>query len=200
MSTEGHAAGRQVPGSGLLTPIRIDGSVQRSFLFPAELETAINFYQNYPKIFRYLTHIHIDKIFSESQFRLKYETVELGLYRVKIFCQIQAEVIPDENRLEIQTINFAEKTPPANGIYSATSGGEFSSISQFERYRHQTIVHYQISLRADLPTPYGLKLIPEATRNRLSAGITRYRMQEIAGTFIKQSIEGFLRTSANSDD
>jgi hypothetical protein len=198
MNDEETADAQQTEGRIGLAPIRVDGSVKRSFLFPAELLDTFDYYQNYINIFHYLPHIDIDKVINQNEFRLKYETIELGMYRIKIFCRIQAELLQNEFSIRMKSIEPAEKPPDSRGIYSATTSGEFTSVSQFESHQNQTIVHYQLNLRANLPAPYGLALIPEAARNRLSAGITRYRIDEIAAAFIRRSVDGYLRLLTNS--
>jgi len=59
--------------------IQLAGSVKRSFLFPSDMRTALDFYADMGQLFEYLPHSTLIKVYSKTQFRVLYSSTELGI-------------------------------------------------------------------------------------------------------------------------
>lgn len=178
------------PANRIIAPIDLTGAVRRSFIFPAPLTEAFDFYSNLPGDFSLLPHIRLVQNFKSGCFRLKYETVELSLYRVRMYCDVAVQT---EHLRQIAFTPCLEETPITEkaGLYSLTGKGFYQSTSEFEPFNDQTLIHFQLDLHAKLPVPFGLALVPEAVRNRIADSISRLRIKEIAEAFIDRSIESY---------
>jgi hypothetical protein len=60
----------------------------------------------------------------------------------------------------------------------------------------QTRIEYELDLQAELPTPLALRVVPGGVLNRISYNITNWRIDEIAGGFIENSIAHFPQWQA----
>ena len=69
--------------------IKVAGSVHRSFVFPAELPLAYAYYADIGRVLSYLPHICVARTYGPDQLRLLYHSTELGLYRIRIFADVQ---------------------------------------------------------------------------------------------------------------
>jgi hypothetical protein len=77
------------------------------------------------------------------------------------------------------------------GIYSLTGYGYFNSESIFTDLGNQTEIDYHLSLRARLPIPFGIRLMPTSLLNSIAHSITQWRIDEIAEGFIKRSLQAY---------
>lgn len=171
--------------------IEIAGSTHCSFAFPAELPTAFAYYSDLDRILTYLPHIFVVRAYRFNQFRMLYSTTELGVYRIRIFCDLQARLDEKERTLSIIPLNGVPPAKTTKGVKSATTQGVFSSKSVFHPAGDETTVEYSLELRADLPTPGGLRFMPRSVVNHVAHSITRWRISEIAEGFIERSIDAF---------
>lgn len=181
----------------LLDPIELQGSVRRTFIFPAPLTEAFEYYSDLPRAFRYLPHIRFIKKFPSGCLRLQYQTIELGVYQVNIFCDILSDIQHDRYQLTLFPCNNEKPIHHHAGMHSLTSMGSYRSVSLFEPLKEQTVIHYQLELIASLPAPRGLALVPSPVRNRFAAGITRLRIDEIADKFMYRSIAAYFDDLGN---
>ena len=172
--------------------INIVGSTSFSFDFPAELIQAFEYYADFSRVFPYLPHISIVKKHTDDHFRMLYKTTELGIYKVKIFCDLQVTSNLDTHTLLIQPLNSSVKPiKPRAGLYSITGQGYYSSQTKFYADGKQTKIDYSLKLNSDLPVPIGLRLMPESLINNIAGSITNWRIQEIAKGFIEKSITSY---------
>ena len=174
--------------------IRVQGSVHRSYLFPAPRQAAFEYYSHFPRVVEHLPLISIERSFSHNQFRVVYQSTELGIYNVKIFCDVA--VVLDKARwvLLVKTINH-RPTVPSRASWRATQAqGVFASQSVFHDQGNHTRIEYKLHLLAQLPPPTGLRLMPAIAINQIASSITRWRMDDIIDSFIQQSIEAYTNT------
>jgi hypothetical protein len=170
--------------------IKISGSALRSFTFPAELPIAYAYYGDVARVLTYLPHILMVRAYEPDRFRLLYSTTELGTYHIRIFADVQTTL--EEGR--VIHVHPLDGVPPAQaqaGVRWSTAQGVFSSQSVFHDEGTQTRIEYSLQLRAALPTPAGLRLMPAAMVDRISGGITRFRIREITEGFIERSVSAF---------
>lgn len=171
--------------------IEVAGSTHRSFTFPAELPIAFAYYGDLGRVLNYLPHIFLVQAFKYDQFRMLYRSTELGMYHIRIFCDLQAQLDEKERVLRMRPLNIPSSVQASAGVKSATTHGAFSSTSTFHAAGHETLIEYSLELRADLPTPLGLRFVPGSVVNRIAHNITRWRIREIAEGFIERSIDAF---------
>lgn len=174
--------------------IKIVGSTRRSFIFPAELPAAFAYYSDLGRILTYLPHISLMRAFAYDQFRVLYNTLELGAYHIRIFCDMHA-VLGKEGEWVLRIQPWDGGHPPVRpeaGLSSSTARGYFNSESVFRQVGPgQTEIDYSLQLRSKLPTPLGLRLVPGRVVNHIAESIMTMRIHEIAEGFIERSIEAF---------
>ena len=170
--------------------IKVAGSVHRSFVFPAELPLAYAYYADIGRVLSYLPHICVARTYGPDQLRLLYHSTELGLYRIRIFADVQT-LLEDGQVLRVRSLDGQSPVEPEAGAQSATAQGYFTSESTFHDAGSQTRVEYKLQLRADLPTPLGLRIMPGLVIGSIARSITNRRIREIVEGFIDRSIDAF---------
>jgi hypothetical protein len=171
--------------------IQINGTNRQTFLFPADVATTSTFYSDFSRILRYLPHIQLVKAYRPDQFRVMYHTLELNVYRVRIYCDLQVRF--NETTQTLHVTPFFDKPPVRSEVTvnSMSTQGYFTSQSVFRAHGEQTSVDYGINLEARLPKPFGLMLMPDRVTQQIAQNITEWRIHEIAGGFIKRSIQDY---------
>lgn len=172
--------------------IKLAGSTHLSFTFPAELNTAVNYYRNIPRTLALLPHITIFRDLGELKYRLLYSTVELGVYQVNIICDIQISYDEASQTLNIEPLEQYAPVKSEITRYSLKAQGYYRSTSVFHAQDEETTrIDYQLNLYASLPAPFASRLVPNAVLNSVARNIASWRMHEIAQGFIERSLEDF---------
>lgn len=172
--------------------IKISASYHRTFNFPASLDACFSYYASLNQTLSFLPHISIVKSYNSNQFRVLYNTTELGIYRVNILCDVQMDVDPTGNRLIIQPFhNGPIPTKSSFGLYSLTGQGYYSSESIFSADGTQTLIDFKLHMHSNLPVPLALRPMPEKVISKVANDITYWRMREIADGFMQRSIQAF---------
>lgn len=177
--------------SSATTVIKIAGTTHQTFNFPASTATASNFYHDFGRILHYLPHIQLVKAYGPNQFRVMYHTLELSVYRVRIYCDL--EVKYDEAAQTLHVAPLLNKPPVKSEatVHSLTAQGYFTSRTVFRSHDDHSLVDYRLSLDAWLPKPFGLMLMPDKIIEQIAGNITDWRIHEIAGGFIKRSVQAY---------
>ena len=170
--------------------IRVAGSVHRSFVFPAELPLTYAYYADIGRVLSYLPHICLARTYGPDQLRLLYHSTELGLYRIRIFADVQT-LLEDGCVLRVRPLDRQPPVQPEASAQSATAQGYFTSQSIFHDAGSQTRIEYKLQLQADLPTPLGLRVMPGLVVRSIAKSITNMRIREIVEGFIERSIDAF---------
>jgi hypothetical protein len=170
--------------------IQLAGSANRSYLFPADLPAAFAYHCDLARSMRFLPHISIEERYAPDQLRLLYSAID-GLYRVKIFCDVLITVDQPNCRLRIGPL--AGHAPVKNevGLNVMTCQGHYDSESTFTAADHQTQIESHLNLRANVPTPVTLRLIPTALISGAAHNILHLRTAEIMNSFIDQSLRAY---------
>ncbi|CAG0937327.1 hypothetical protein TFLX_06252 [Thermoflexales bacterium] len=176
--------------------IKITGTTHQTFTFPASVATASDFYRDFSRILHYLPHIYLIKTYGPDQHRVMYHTLELGLYRVRLYCDLQVKY--DEATQTLQVAPLPNKPPvkPGATVHSLTAQGYFTSQSVFQPRDDHSLVDYRLSLEAQLPKPFALMLMPDKVIEQIASNITDWRIHEIAGGFIKRSVQEYREQTA----
>ena len=170
--------------------IRVAGSAHRSFLFPAERPLAYTYYADIGRALRHLPHICLAQTYGPDHLRLLYQSTELGIYRIRIFADVQT-VVEDGHVLHVQPVDNLPPIQVGSGAQSMTAQGEFASQSVFRDLGSQTEIEYTLRLQADLPKPGGLRVMPGLVVDSIARSITHTRIREIAAGFIARSVDAF---------
>lgn len=174
--------------------IQVSGNYRRSFQFPADLTTSFNYFSNIPHILGLIPHISLVQGSRDHHYRMLYHTTELGLYQVKIYCDLRAEVEGGSHTLRIQSQRngFA---PVKTGVsmYALTGIGDYSSLSAFRESGTLTEIDYQLKLEFRVPEPLALRLLPHGAIESVANSIANRRIVEIAEGFIRHSIQDFIQ-------
>jgi hypothetical protein len=171
--------------------ITIAGTTHQTFSFPANVVAASGFYRDFSHILRYLPHIHLIKAFGPDQFRVMYHTMELSVYRVRIVCDLQVKYDEASQTLHVAPLFGKLPVKSEATVQSLTAQGYFTSQSIFRSRGDHSIVDYWLSLEARLPKPFGLMLMPDKVIEQIASNITDWRIHEIAGGFIKRSVQEY---------
>jgi hypothetical protein len=171
--------------------IPLAGSTHQTFTFPAGIPEAFAYYSCIERTLGFLTHVQLDQQHDADRFRMLYQATELGLYRVRLYADVRAEVDP---RAWVITLR-PESTHPTRqtraALYGLTAWGEFTSRSEFHPHPDGSLIDYFMSLKASLPVPLALRLLPERVLAAAAHQIIQRRIQEIVHGFIKSSIAGY---------
>jgi hypothetical protein len=170
--------------------INIVGSAHRSFVFPAELPMAYAFYGDVGRLLNYLPHISLVRAFGPDRFRLLYNSLELGTYRIRIYADVQT-TLEEGWVIRVHYLKGVTPVEATAGLHTATAQGYFSSRSVFHDEGNQTRIEYRLELQGRLPTPLGLRFMPSAMVGRIAQSITNMRIREICDGFIEHSVEAF---------
>lgn len=170
-----------------MSPLLISGTTQRVFLFPASLPETFAYYRDIGRSLGYLRHITTVQRFAHDQYRLVYSAKEGTLYRVKIFCDVLAEVDAEQYRIRI--LPLAGKIPVQSTVRmnEMTCQGYYTSEIVFTEHQGQTQVETSLDIQAQLPKPAALRWIPHALLNGAAHNIFLLRLDEVINGFIDQS-------------
>ncbi len=175
--------------------IRLAGAVQRSFTFPGRVPEACAFFGDFERLLPYLPHIRPVETYAPDQFRLLYHTTELGLYTVRLYCDVQVTINPERTRLTVAPLPGHAPVAPRATLRSLVAQGCFASESRFMPAGRRTRVDYALQLSADLPKAVSLSLVPDAVVEHIAAEIAARRIAEIADGFIRNSSRGYAAQS-----
>ena len=173
--------------------IRVAGSARRTFNFPADLPTAFAYYSDVGRILTYLPHIFLVQAHAYDQFRMLYSTLELGVYHIRIFCDLRTtlDVARDRWAIHINPLRGVPPVSPKAGLSASIAQGDYSSSSVFHDEGQKTRIDFRMTLQARLPTPLGLRLMPASVVDGIAGNITNARIHEIASGFIQRSMDAF---------
>lgn len=179
--------------------INIAAKARFSFMFPADIQTAFEFYSDMTRMADYLHHIELVNTLSTSQHRLYYNTVELGTYHIHVYCDVRLDATPTDYTMRIVPV---ENLPPIETevtINATTTRGFYSSEAFFHEEGNETRVEYTLALQAKPPRPKGMRFMPRRMVDKIANNITNHRMREIAENFIESSIADFPRWQAERE-
>ena len=172
--------------------IQLAGSAHRTYLFPADLPAAFAYHCGLARSMRFLPHISIVERYAPDQLRLLYSAID-GLYRVKIFCDVLITVDQPNYRLRIGPLTGHAPVKNEVRLNAMACQGHYDSESAFSATGQQTQIEYRLNLRANVPMPVTLRLIPTALISGAAHNILHLRTAEIMNSFIDQSLRAYSR-------
>ena len=174
------------------TMIKINSSVQFSFMFPADIATTFAYYSDMQRLIQHLKYMELVDLETENEneFRIYYNTVELGSYHIHVFSDIRMEL---DSEMVIRLIPI-ENFPPIKTkvtLNATTARGHYASEARFFPAGDHTRVEYSLSMQASPPRPKGMRFMPGKMVDKIAQNITNHRIKEIADAFIDNSIDTF---------
>lgn len=180
--------------------IQVAGSVSRSFLFPAPQTVAAAYYRDFNRVVTHLSLISMVKSLGDDQFRVMYNSVELGIYQIKIYCDVRTVFDENAQVLYVQTLDDHPKLPTKSGWNSSSAHGAFASQSVFYPAGDQTRIEYKLHLSAEVPPPHGLRFVPAGMLDQIADNITAWRMDTIIDRFVDETIRDFQKNGGESNE
>ena len=178
--------------------LKVTGSIQRAFTFPADPDTALAYYSDLSRLIHFLPHVTLNQIYNSSQLRVRYQSQELGAYTVCIFCDLEIRVDPENRILTVGPMKSPTPVSSQANLNTTTGHGYFALETHFHDLgNQQTRMEYSLQLAARLPRPRGLRLMPGRVVDRITTSITDGRVREIADGFVRHSIKAFPTWLAN---
>ena len=174
--------------------IKINSAIRFSFMFPADLATTFQYYSDMRRLVRHLKYIElVDSIqpAATADFRLYYNTVELGSYHIHVYCDVRMAVDPDAHKICLTAVENTPPIPTQVTINSTTARGFYNSEAHFIAAGEQTRVEYMLALKARPPRPKGMRFMPGRMVDKIAQNITTHRVKEIAEGFVDSSIDAF---------
>lgn len=174
--------------------IKIASTVKIAFMFPADRDTAFQYYSDIPRLVDHLRHIDLvpTENLIENEYRLWYHTVELGRYHIHVYCDIRVELDHANQRILLQPIQSFPPVPTKVTVNSTSTRGYYSSEGLFvEAGPDSTRIEYSLKLEASPPKPKGMRYVPGKIVDSVAQNITSNRMKEIADGFIESSVQKF---------
>ncbi|MFO7537391.1 MAG: hypothetical protein R6X32_04940 [Chloroflexota bacterium] len=172
--------------------LKVAGSASLSFVFPARRAIAYLFYNNMERLVSYLPHIEMLYEENEFEYRMLYQSTELGTYHLSIFCDVRMELPPGNRVIRLVSI---ENLPPVETkltVNSTTGRGFFSSEAHFhDEGPDQTRIDFKMRLGANMPRPLGMRFMPGRVVDNIANGITNRRLREITEGFLELSLADF---------
>lgn len=145
------------------------------------------------RMVNYLQHIELVNALPGSQYRLYYNTVELGTYHIHVYCDVRMDMDSDCQTMRVVSVENLPTIETEVTINATTTRGFYSSETFFHEEDGQTRVEYTLSLQANPPRPKGMRFMPRQMVDKIANNITNHRMREIAENFIESSIADFPR-------
>ena len=131
--------------------------------------------------------------FAKNEYRLWYNTVELGRYHIHVYCDVRMELDWDQRVIRLLPIQNFPAIPTKVTVNATSTRGYYSSEGRFFALDDEeaTRIEYMLRMKATPPKPKGMKLIPGRLVDSVAQNITANRMKEVADGFIQSSVQGF---------
>jgi hypothetical protein len=172
--------------------LKVAGSAGLSFVFPARRPIAYAFYSDMQRLVSYLP--HIDLMYEETayEYRMRYQSTELGTYHLSIYCDVGMELPPGNRVIRLVSLDNLPPIETKLTVNSTTGRGYFSAEAQFhDEGSDQTRIDYKLRLGANLPRPLGMRFMPGRVVDNIANGITNRRLREIIEGFLEDSLVDF---------
>lgn len=171
--------------------ITLQGSAQRTYVFPADRQAVFAYYADLNRVLPLLDYVSIAEQLAERHYRLAYQATELGLYKVCLICDVKASLDVEHHTIRVRPLESRSPVQPKVGTHSLEAMAYYSSDSVFRDLGERTRVEYRLALKAFIPKPFGLSLVPDALLEQIANNIVRRRIYEITDAFVQRSIEAF---------
>lgn len=171
--------------------IKIDGSVKLSFLFPADCDTAFAYFGELRRVAAYMPHIELVRANGQGQYRMLFDTTEMGTYNIRIFYDVTLETDPEEYTLCVYPMPMDPPVERSSGFNVTSAPGSFYTEASFAADGSQTRVHFLMRLESEVLPPTSMRFVSGRMANKVARNITEKRLKEIAVGFVQNSLQAF---------
>jgi hypothetical protein len=151
-------------------------------------------------LFKFLPHITLIEAYSKTQFRVLFSSTELGIYRIKLYCDLEVKLDTENATIEVGELNGIKPIKTKAGMHSIRAMANYKSISYFKPEGDIVRIYYHLYLDGQLPKPLAFSLVPDNITDYIAEGIAKKRIYEIADGFITSSLIEYKKGSRKRDD
>lgn len=173
--------------------IHVAVSVQRSFLFPADLAATCAYFRDLARALGHQANLSLVKTYAADQYRVLFSANEAGLYRLAFYCDLQVRYDESMRTLYITPLPGIAPVPAQAGLRSLTGQGYYTSTSFFAPAGPHTRVDYAVEITATVPKRLEWSLIPDRIIEQVAQSRTQHRLTAMTDRFIARSIEAFQK-------
>jgi hypothetical protein len=163
-------------------------SVQRVFIFPADLARTTAYFCDFTRVLRHLPHLRLITTHAVNQYRILYSATEAGVLHVTFFCDVQTHYDDANRTFHVDPLTGVPPVKQEAAFNAITGQGYYTSRSVFRPSGPNTQIAYRIEIKADLPRRRELDWMPKAIVKRLAEDVVRRRLREITTAFINRSL------------
>jgi len=163
-------------------------SVQRVFVFPADLARTTAYFCDLTRVLSHLPHLRLITTHAANQYRIRYSAAEAGVLHVTFFCDVQAHYDEANRTFHVDPLAGIPPVKSEAAFNSITGQGYYTSRSVFRPAGPDTQIKYSIEIKADLPRRRELDWMPKAIVKRLAEDVVRRRLREITAAVISRSL------------
>lgn len=171
--------------------ITLNGTIDRTFYFPADPATTLAYFSDLSRVVYFLPHISLVEAYSSLRVRVRYQTVELGAYTINIFCDLDMKVDADAMVVHIHPWADGEIVPSEATLNTTVGYGYYTSHARLMPDEDGTKIKYSFKFQSKLPRPRGLRMMPRRVVDRIAHSISMGRVEEIADGFMSNALEAF---------
>lgn len=177
--------------------IKISGTINRTFIFPAPIQETLTYFSELTKVVRFMPHIQLVHEYALNQIRVLYETVELGVYNFRIFSDLEGSIDRKQHTISVVPVRIPTAVPinSSSTARETTGHGLFAIQAQLFDLQTQTRLEATLRLQASLERPRAMSLMPHRVVNRLAQSIADHRIKEMSDGFIRTAVENFSHAS-----
>ncbi len=172
--------------------ITLNGSVQRTFLFPADPLTTLVYFSDLSRVAHLLPHITVVEAYASEKVRIRFQTVELGAYTINIYCDLELQTHVDNHTITIRPLADCAEVESEATLNATTGYGYYTSTARLAPAEDgTTTIYYQFQFQSKLVRPRGLRMVPRRVVDRIAQSISSGRVQEIADGFMENALEAY---------
>ncbi|HQF70564.1 MAG TPA: hypothetical protein PLH39_04705 [Promineifilum sp.] len=172
--------------------ITLNGSIQRHFYFPADPLTTLIYFSELSRVAFLLPHINVIETYTDSQVRIRFQTVELGAYTINIYCDLELTVDVGNNVIYIAPMTDYVPVADEATLNATTGYGFYNSTARLTPAEDDgTNIDYSFQFESKLERPRGLRMMPRRIVDRIAHSISMGRVEEIADGFMVNAAEAF---------
>ncbi|MEM7802557.1 MAG: hypothetical protein AAF633_25410 [Chloroflexota bacterium] len=184
--------------------MEITGSARKKFYFPASQETAFHYLGDVSQMMSLFPTVTIETQSTlpsgEPAYRLRYESQEMGVYLVTVFCDAFLSLAPDQTRLSLLPIQDADNpfapVKPKVGSNGAVAIGKFNLNVGFEpESEAKTIVDYQLSIKTFLELGGFFNFMPKSLIEGMVAPLASDRLKDVVDRFIIDAVTTYRKNA-----
>ena len=171
-----------------LDTVALAVSVQRVFVFPADLARTTATFCDFTRVLGHLPHLRLIKTYAANQYRIRYNAAEGGVLHVSFYCDVQTDYTEARRTFHVIPLAGVPPVQPEVAFNSITGQGYYTSRSFFRPAGSNTQIDYSIEIRADLPIRRELDWMPKALVQRIAEDVVRRRLREITAALLTRSL------------